>query len=259
MMSNSNTNHEPLIVSIVTIVYNNSTYVEDAIQSVLSQSYPFIEYIVIDGGSTDGTVEIIKKYRERISIFLSEKDKGVYDALNKGVRIASGNVIGFLHSDDVFADKNVVKKIAESLSNSNVDGVYSDLDYVQKNNINSIVRHWKSSTFSLNKLNSGWMPPHPTLYLHRSLYEQIGLFDLRYPITADYDLILRLFSAPNINFKYIPEVFVKMRVGGQSNNSIPNIIRKFRQNRDILNSHGFNGNITTILKFMRQLESFILR
>ena len=258
-MSNSNTNHEPLIVSIVTIVYNNSTYVEDAIQSVLSQSYPFIEYIVIDGGSTDGTVEIIKKYRERISIFLSEKDKGVYDALNKGVRIASGNVIGFLHSDDVFADKNVVKKIAESLSNSNVDGVYSDLDYVQKNNINSIVRHWKSSTFSLNKLNSGWMPPHPTLYLHRSLYEQIGLFDLRYPITADYDFILRLFSAPNINFKYIPEVFVKMRVGGQSNNSIPNIIRKFRQNRDILNSHGFNGNITTILKFMRQLESFILR
>jgi glycosyltransferase len=258
-MSNSNTSHEPLIISIVTIVYNNSTYVEDAIQSVLSQSYPFIEYIVIDGGSTDGTIEIIKKYQERISIFLSEKDKGIYDALNKGVRIASGNIIGFLHSDDVFTDKNVVKKIAESLSNSNVDGIYSDLDYVKKNNINSIVRHWESSTFSLNKLNSGWMPPHPTLYLHRTLYEQIGLFDLRYPIAADYDFILRLFSAPNINFKYIPEVFVKMRVGGQSNNSIPNIIRKFRETRDILNGHGFNGNIITIVKFMRKLSSFILR
>lgn len=196
--------------------------------SVLSQSHNDIEYLIIDGASTDGTVALIKanaKKYQQIQ-WISEQDKGIYDALNKGIAMATGDIIGFVHSDDYLADPEVISKIAKEFQTFAVDGVYGDLHYVKSEATHKVVRNWKSQPFSLNLLHKGWMPAHPTLFLKSEIYKTYGVFDLHYEIAADYDFVLRIFQQQHLKFKYLNRVITKMRVGGASNKSLKNLIKK---------------------------------
>jgi len=211
------------LISVITVVFNSKNTIESAIKSVLNQSYENIEYIIIDGGSTDGTVDIIKKYKDKIAYWISEADNGIYDAMNKGIKSATGDIVGFLNSDDVYADGEVIEKVAKTIWEKEVDSCYGDLVYIDKNG--KIVRLWKSKDFSLEKFKRGWMPPHPTFFVKKEIYEKYGGFNLNFPIAADYELMLRFLYKFKISTTYIPEILVKMRIGGKSNKSLNNIIK----------------------------------
>jgi len=195
--------------------------------------------VLIDGGSKDGTLAILELHRKQISTLLSESDTGIYDALNKGISCASGDVVGFLHSDDLYAHGDVLANVAREFEDPSVCAVYGDLQYVSKEDTSQVVRHWSSRTFGANSLRQGWMPPHPTLYVRREWYKLIGGFDINYRIAADYFSVLQLFSQPNFKAIHIPEVLVKMRVGGASNRSMKNIITKSREDYDALRRSNF--------------------
>jgi glycosyltransferase len=243
-------------ISIITICYNSAHSIADAVNSVLSQTYPNIEYIVVDGKSKDNTVEIIQSFGDRISKFISEPDKGIYDALNKGVRMATGDVIGFMHSDDLFANDQIIEKVARMFEDNSTQSVYGDLQYVYKSDTNKVLRYWKSGEFSLQKLRMGWMPPHPTFYVRKSVYDAYGDFQIRYKIAADYDTMLRFLGKHQITTKYLPEVMVKMRVGGASNRSIKNIILKMQEDWDAIRGNQFGNIFTLIFKNLRKLNQF---
>lgn len=242
--------------SVITAVYNNRAYIGDAIRSVLSQDFPNIEYIVVDGGSTDGTLEVIDQYRSRIDKFTSGRDGGIYQALNKGIAMASGDYIGFLHSDDLFSSKSALSSLF-SKATPQVDALYGDLDFIDRLAQEKVVRRWKSSAFQHALLDKGWMPPHPTLYVRRELMQQLGGFNPQYRICADYDFILRLFSIPVISAHYEPSVIVNMRTGGTSNNSLRNAWRKYQENARILESNGFNGKRVAAMKMLGKLHQFV--
>ncbi|MGL4232445.1 MAG: glycosyltransferase family 2 protein [Casimicrobium sp.] len=226
-------------ISVITAVYNNAGTIAQALESTLSQNYPNVELIVIDGGSTDGTQDVIARYRDRIATYVSEKDRGIYDALNKGVRMATGDVVGFLHSDDLFADREVLMRVASAMADDSVDACYGDLRYVRKEDTNSIVRHWRAGEFSRSKLARGWMPPHPTFYVKRPIYLGEEAFNTNYRIAADYDCMLKILRRSR-NILYIPHVQVLMRVGGASNRSLKNIMRKSREDFRALRANGFS-------------------
>ncbi|WP_299396343.1 glycosyltransferase family 2 protein [uncultured Gelidibacter sp.] len=218
-------------ISIITATYNSVKTLEVCMKSVLNQDYNNIEYIVVDGGSKDGTLDLIKSKAEkhRSIFYSSEPDKGIYDALNKGIAKATGDVIGFVHSDDFLADNTIISKIADYLKVGGFDGVYGNLHYVQFDDTEKIVRNWKSQAFSPKLLNRGWMPAHPTLFLKKEVYNTHGYFDLNYKIAADYDFILRIFQRVDYNFHYLPMTIMKMRVGGASNRSLSNLIQKTKE------------------------------
>jgi glycosyltransferase len=244
-------------ITIITAVRNNKEFIDDAINSVLTQSYPKIEYIIIDGNSTDGTSAIIKKYEKKISKYISEPDIGIFDALNKGIANSSGDVIGFLHSDDLLANDKVVEKIAYHFGSANTDVVYSDLVYVSKKNINKVVRYWKAGEFSSRSLKFGWMPPHPAVFARRSLYEKYGLFDTGLKIASDYDMILRLLKNNPASVFYTHEVCVKMRLGGKSNRSFKDILLKSKEDYKALRKNNFTfPAFTLFLKNVRKLNQF---
>lgn len=203
-------------ISVITVVFNNAHTIEQTIESVASQNYPRIEHIVIDGASTDGTLEIIHRHRERLSAFKSEPDRGMYDAMNKGLALASGDIIGFLNADDVYADSSVLARIARALQNPRVDACYGDLVYVGKSDPTAIVRFWKSRPFKDGLFELGWMPAHPTFYARRSVYQQYGGYDLSFRRQSDFDLTLRFLVVHRVASEYIPEVLVRMRSGGAS-------------------------------------------
>jgi glycosyltransferase len=244
--------------SIITTVLNNKEFIEDAINSVLNQTYPDIEYIIVDGASTDGTLDIIKKYESRITKWVSEPDKGIYDALNKGIELSSGDIIGFLHADDVFACNYAVEKVAKRFLQYPVKIIYSDLEYVTKKNLNRVFRYWKAGSYKNYSFSFGWMPPHPTMFVRREVYQRYGGFDTDYKIAADYDLILRLLGKHRVPSTYIKDVLVRMRIGGKSNMSIKNIIRKSAEDYRILrkNKIGF-PLLTVILKNLIKVRQFI--
>ncbi|WP_373032366.1 glycosyltransferase family 2 protein [Sulfurovum sp.] len=246
-------------ISVITSVYNNHGTIAEAIESVLSQTYDNIEYIVVDGASTDGTVEVIQKYAGKIAAFVSEVDKGIYDGLNKGIALATGDVVGFLHSDDLFENEHVVAKIAETFKSDDVDSVYGDLLYVKKEDTTQVVRYWKSCSFALNKLQNGWMPPHPTFYVKRDVYEKFGCFDTSFKIAADYDSILRFLGKEGISTTYIPEVLVKMRVGGASNKSIRNILTKTKEDIRAMDNNCVGNSISLLLKNLSKIPQFFTR
>jgi glycosyltransferase len=244
-------------ISIITAVYNNKNLIAECIESILSQTYNNIEHIVIDGGSTDGTKEILEKYQSKIAFYLSEPDNGMYDAINKGISKATGDIIGLLHSDDLFADKTIVSQIAETFLKTSADGVYGDLLYVDRSNVSKIIRFWKSSPFILGNLKKGWMPPHPTLFLKKNLVNKIGFYNTDYKIAADYDFMLRTLTTPEIKFEYIPSVITRMRVGGASNRSIKNIINKSWEDYLILKRNKVGGIVTLLLKNFSKLGQFL--
>ena len=246
-----------LKISIITAVYNNRTTIEDAILSVASQTYQPIEYIVIDGNSNDGTKAILDKYRNKISILVSEPDTGIYNALNKGLKLATGDVIGLLHSDDIFASNDVVERIINTFETEHPDGVYGDLQYVAKDNTENVFRYWQSAVFYPKMLRRGWMPPHPTLFLSKDIITKTGNYNERYRIAADYDFMLRTLSQPNARFEYIQKTITKMRTGGASNRSIKNIIFKMWEDYLILRRNKIGGMVALLYKNLSKLHQFI--
>lgn len=246
-------------ISVITAVYNNRDTIAQALDSALAQDHVDVELIVIDGGSTDGTLEILQGYADRLAVLVSEPDRGIYDALNKGIAQASGEVVGFLHSDDVFAEAGVLSRIGAAFADPKVDAAYGDLLYVKKDDPSRVVRTWRAAKFSRSKLARGWMPPHPTFYVRRSVYEQLGGYDTAYRIAADYDFVLRLLGRGGVRAAYIPEVLVKMRVGGASNRSLKNILRKSREDYRALRNSGVGGLRALAWKNLSKLPQFVLR
>ena len=224
--------------SLVTVSYNSAATIRDTIESVLSQSHPDIEYLVVDGASTDGTVDIVREYSDRIDVVVSEKDRGIYEAMNKGLRRASGEIVGFLNSDDFYADRDVISRVDAVFKSTDAQCMFADLDYVDRNDPRRVVREWRSCSFAPGAFRRGWHPAHPTFFATRDVYERFGGFDEEFRISADYELMLRLLEARAIRSHYLPSVLVKMRDGGDSNRSLGNIVRAniecyraFRKNR----------------------------
>lgn len=246
-------------ISIVTAVYNRADCIGDAIRVLQSQTLSNFEHIVIDGGSTDDTLHILRRSLDERSVLISEADNGIYDALNKGLALATGDVVGFLHSDDFYADQHVLKDVAEAFSDPLVDAVYGDLDYVAKSDTSRIVRHWRSGEFNQTKLKHGWMPPHPALFLRRAVIESWGSFDTSLKIAADYDAILRYFTKGKVNPTYIPRVLVKMRLGGDSNRTLAKIWLKTREDYIALRRNKVGGIWTLLNKNFRKVSQFWLR
>jgi glycosyltransferase len=243
-------------ISVITATWNRAGTVGEALDSVLSQSHPDVEAIVIDGASTDGTLQVLEHYRPRLARLVSERDEGIYDALNKGIRLATGDVVGFLHADDLFEDSEVLSRVAQAFDDPDVDAVYGDLVYVRHEDVGHVVRYWRSGGYDSTALSRGWMPPHPTFYVRRAVYERLGGFDTRYRIAADYDSVLRLLSVGKIRAAYIPEVLVRMRVGGVSNRSLKTIFRKSAEDLRVLRRNGVGGVPTLLRKNLSKLSQF---
>jgi glycosyltransferase len=247
-------------VSVITVVLNNREYVEDCIKSVLSQTYKNVEYIIVDGGSTNGTIEIIKKHERKISKWISEPDKGIYDAMNKGITLATGEIIGFLHVDDVYAHNRVIETVVSHVIDNDVDSCYGDLLYVNKKNPDKVVRYWKSCPYRDGLFRYGWMPPHPTFFVKREIYEKYDYFNTDFKIAADYELMLRFLERCKISTCYIPEVLIKMRLGGVSNRSLLNIMRKSYEDYKAWKVNNLNGGLYAILlKNISKIPQFFRR
>jgi glycosyltransferase involved in cell wall biosynthesis len=226
-------------ISIITVVFNNCKTIRNAINSVLNQKYENIEYIIIDGGSNDGTLDIINEYKDSISVIVSELDKGIYDAMNKGIRMASGDVVGFLNSDDLFADPTVIHDVMECfITDSELDILYGNLVYVSQYATEKIVRKWNSKSYCDDFFESGNVPPHPTLYVRSHVYNQAGIFDLQYTLAADYEFMLRIFKKHQFKSLQIQRLIVRMRLGGATNKNLRNILKG---NKEILRSWNNNG------------------
>ncbi len=244
-------------VSIITATFNSDKNIQRTIDSVVSQDYPDIEHIIIDGGSTDNTLKIIESNKHKISTFISEKDKGIYDALNKGIKMATGDVIGFLNSDDVFTNKHVISRVVNCLQIKKSDVVYGNLVYQSKDEENKkTIRYWRSNVYSPGCLKWGWMPPHPTVYCKREIYDTWGLYDDNLKISADYDFILRVFKQPTVSKSFLPTIMVKMDVGGVSNSSVKNILQKSFEDFKAIHRNQTGNILTLIFKNIRKLNQF---
>jgi glycosyltransferase involved in cell wall biosynthesis len=226
-------------ISIITVVYNNERTIADAIESVLSQSYKNIEYIIVDGDSNDKTKEIITRYSGQIDKYVSEKDLGIYDAMNKGIKMSTGDIIGILNSDDLYEDAEVIADVVKKFKKNEELGIlYGDLVYVSAKDTNKVIRKWKSKSYDSSFFERGNIPPHPTLFLRSSIYNNVGFFNIKYKLAADYDFMLRAFKKFGNASEYFPRLMVKMRLGGATNKSLQNIING---NKEILLSWKSNG------------------
>jgi len=230
-------------ISIITATYNSAVTITDCLTSVSSQTWP-CEHIIIDGVSKDNTLEIVRRLSPSARI-LSEPDGGIYDAMNKGIRLATGNIVGILNSDDFYAAPHVLEKVATLFLQSGVDALFADLVYVRPDNLNQVVRYYSGAGFTTEKFAWGWMPPHPTFFVRRELYKRYGLFHADYRIAADYELTARFLARHKVRYAYLPEVIVKMRVGGVSTRSLRST---WILNREILRACAENGIPTNILK-----------
>ncbi|MEZ9901715.1 glycosyltransferase family 2 protein [Vibrio breoganii] len=246
-------------VSIITATYNSAKTISDTLLSLEEQTYQDIEYIIIDGASKDDTLEVIQSQCSRVSTVISENDKGIYDALNKGIKAATGDVVGFLHSDDLFAYPEAVQDIVDTFLKNDSQAVYADLEYVSKDDTDKTVRLWTSGDYARNDLKKGWMPPHPTFYMKRELYEEYGLFDLSFKIAADYDSLLRYLWVNKVSMAYLPKVLIKMRVGGASNRSLSNIIQKTKEDIQALKNSSLSWPQAILIKNLSKIPQFIKR
>lgn len=218
-------------VSIITVCYNSFETIEDTIKSVTNQSYKNIEYIIIDGSSTDNTLDIIKKYQDKITKIVSEKDNGFYDAINKGIKMVSGEIVAILNSDDLYEDSDVIKDMVEIFESKNLEASYSDLVYVDKIDTRKVIRYWKSGDYKEGMFFKGWMPPHPTFFVRKTVYDRYGSFNLQLKSAADYEIMLRFIHKNKVKLGYLPRITVRMRVGGMSNVSLSNRIKANREDK----------------------------
>ena len=230
-------------VSIVTVCYNSVKTISHTIESVLAQIYPQIEYIIVDGSSTDGTVDIIKSFEDRISVIISEPDHGIYDAINKGIKLSTGSIIGILNSDDFFTDNHVIEQVVEAFSNKEIDAVFGDVQFVNSTNTSKILRYYSSKKFSPAKFRYGFMPAHPSFYIKRELFEKFGYYKTDYKIGADFELLIRFLYINHIKYKYLEMPFVNMRTGGVSNKSI---FSNYTLNKEIARACSENGIKTNL-------------
>jgi glycosyltransferase involved in cell wall biosynthesis len=214
-----------MMFSIVTVVRNGARTIHNSIESVASQQLQQVEHIVIDGASTDATLQILERYRKVLGRVVSEPDRGIYDGMNKGLAMATGDVVGFLNADDVYADDRVLADVAGCFQDPAVDAVYGDLVYVNSTDPQQVIRYWRSGEFRPGRFKSGWMPAHPTFFVRRRVYEQFGGFDLSFTLQSDFDLTMRLLEVHRIRAVYLPRVMVRMRLGGATNRSVANIIK----------------------------------
>lgn len=243
-------------ISIITVVYNNPQ-VGDALDSILAQRLDHgdeLEMVVIDGGSNDETLTILENYRSRIGVFVSERDGGIYDGMNKGIERATGDIIGTLNSDDLYQDDRVLASVLKAFSASDAQVIYGDLVYVRVDDPLIVVRYWKSRPFVDGLFECGWMPPHPTFFVQRKVYERHGCFDLAFRLASDFELTMRLLAKARVRFQYIPKVLVRMRMGGATNNSLRNIIKG---NLESYRACKKNGLVVSPLFVLRKIISRI--
>lgn len=244
-------------VSIITSCYNRAATIRSAIESVLAQDYNDIEFIVVDGSSTDGSLDIIREYADRISIIISEPDHGMYEAINKGIRVATGEIIGLLHSDDFFYDNGVVGRIVERMKRTHADFLYGDGLFVNPDDTNKVVRNWIGGGYRLWKVRHGWLPLHPTCYIRRDVMMRQGLYNESYKIAADSDLLVRYLLTGGLTVTYLNEYIVRMRMGGLSTDSAK---RKKMWEEDIrvYVSHGLWPTLTKLEKIAWKVPQFVL-
>lgn len=246
-----------LKVTIITVTYNSEKYLEDCIRSIQQQSYKHIEYIVVDGKSTDGTLSIIKKYDAFITRWISESDRGMYDAINKGMEMSSGDIIGILNSDDMLENDQVIQEIVQAFQEQQVDSIYGDLDYVDPDDVQKIYRIWKGKPYKRSLFHQGWMPAHPTFYFKREIFEKYGGYENHFYSAADYELMSRYLYKNHVTAYYIPKLLVKMRRGGQSNNSIKKRLRANRRDYLAMKKNGVPFPfIVSILKPLGKLHQY---
>ena len=252
-------------ISVITVCFNAVTTIADAARSVVSQTsssdFTFeIEYIVVDGGSTDGTTESLEPFRKRIDVFISEPDNGIYDAMNKGIKAATGDVVAILNADDVYASTDVLARVADTFRETDAEAVYGDLHYVDANDLTQVLRRWRSGAFRPGAFRRGWMPPHPALFVTRSCYERWGLFTLALRSAADYELMLRFIHRHGMTLAYLPETLVLMRAGGVSNASLKHRISAHREDWKAWRMNGYHPSPLTLLaKPLRKLPQFLSR
>jgi glycosyltransferase involved in cell wall biosynthesis len=235
-------------VSIITIAYNSQETIADTIRSVAGQDYPYIEYIIVDGNSSDNTIEIVKSFGAVVTKLISEKDQGIYDAMNKGVKMATGDIIGILNSDDFYTDRSVISDIVKRIEESGAEGLYGDLVYVNRDQPDKVVRSWKAGEYRHGKFLSGWMPPHPTFFVKRLCYEKFGLYTLELRSAADYELMLRFIHKHQIKMTYLSRVITKMRLGGQSNVTLMNRIKANLEDRKAWKMNGIHPGAFTLTR-----------
>ena len=247
-----------LKVSVITVCYNSAETIESTLQSVISQDYPNIEYIVVDGKSTDETLKTIEKYKAGISILLSEKDAGIYFAINKGLALASGDIIAILHADDFYPNPQIISDVVKTFEEKHTDTVYGDLQYVDRDDVKKVTRQWISGDYKPGNFSRGWMPPHPAFFVRKNCYTKHGDFNTLLKSAADYEMMLRLLEKFKCTTAYIPNVLVKMRVGGKSNVSLMNRIRANREDKKAWLMNGLKpGLFTFILKPLSKIGQFI--
>jgi len=242
-------------ISIITVVYNNKKTIQDAIDSIVNQTYQNIEHIIIDGASTDGTIEIIQNYGDKITKFISEPDKGIYDAMNKGIALATGDVVGILNSDDFYIDDHVIEKVVNIFQEQEVDSLFADLIFVKPHNLDKTIRYYDSSKFNPSKFAYGWMPAHPTFFVKRNIYKKYGVFKTDYKIAADYELLVRFLEKYKISYYYLRLPIIKMRIGGVSTSGIKS---NYILNKEIIRACKENGIVTNWIKVLSKYPSKIM-
>ena len=247
-------------ISIITVSYNSEEHIASCIKTVLNQTYPNIEYIIIDGASKDNTVAIIKSFNDARIHLLSEPDKGIYDAMNKGIALATGDIIGILNSDDEYATNNVLELVADTFIKNNTDSVYGDLVYVKPDDTNRILRYWSAGAYKKGSFKYGWMPPHPSFFIKKSIYNSLGLFNLNLKSASDYELMLRFIHINNISIRYIAQVLVKMRAGGNSNANAKARVNAWKEDSMAWQINQLKLPFyTLLLKKLRKLPQYIFK
>ena len=223
-------------VSIITVCFNSKKTIKDTIESVVSQKYDNIEYIIVDGGSVDGTLDILKKYRDQIHKYISDPDDGIYEAMNKGIKLSTGDIIAILNSDDMYPDQTIAGQMVEFVQSNGLDAAYGDLVYIDHNNTDHVTRFWRAGEYKKGAFCYGWVLPHPTFFCRKEIFEKYGYFNEKFQIAADFELMLRFIEKHQIKVGYLPKVIVKMRVGGKAN-----ILRgMIRGNWEIIKSFRLN-------------------
>jgi glycosyltransferase involved in cell wall biosynthesis len=249
-----------LKISVVTVCYNAGATLEHAIRSVAAQDHAAREHIVVDGGSTDGTAEILRRHAAGLARGVSEPDRGIYDAMNKGIALATGEVIGFLNADDEYANPAVLGRVAAQFADPAIEACYADLVYVDQKDLQRVVRYWRSRPYEAGLFERGWMPAHPTFYVRRRVYERYGGFDLAYCLQADFELTLRFLAVHRIRSVYVPEIWVRMRTGGATNRSVGNVLRGNAEAWRAARRHGLRvGPLFVVRKVLSRLPQFFRR
>ncbi|SFS01653.1 glycosyltransferase family 2 protein [Yoonia litorea] len=243
-------------ISVITAVLNGEATLPEMLDSLAVQTHTDIEHIVQDGASQDGTIAVVKQkcvFQTRIA---SAPDSGIYQAINRGIQRATGDVVGLLHSDDVLADRDVLSEVATALADSDYDGIYGDIEYVSRSDPSRVIRRWRAGVYNTLALRRGWMPPHPTLYLRREVFERAGLYDTSYRISGDYDAVLRFLTSGQLRLAYLPRVMVRMKMGGVSNRSLGHMLRKSREDYRAIKRHRVGGIGTLVAKNVSKIGQF---